>query len=186
VLGDRALPVGDFLRILPEADNPPIVGAIVNGELRELTYPIGIDSKVCLVTMGDEDGMRIYRRSLVFLLETAFEECFPDAELRVEHSISSGGYFCRALGRPLLSGDELAVLEDRMHQMVADDLPFVRQEVPLAEAMAYFQNTGKIDKVRLLAHRRKNYLTLYQLKDFRDYHHGYMVPSTGYLRWFNC
>ena len=64
------------------------------------------------------------------------------------------------------------------------DLPFERQEVPLAEAIAYFEETGKTEKVRLLAHRKKDYLTLYQLREYRDYHHGYMVPSTGYLRWF--
>jgi len=35
-----------------------------------------------------------------------------------------------------------------------------------------------------LTHRTKDYLTLYQLDQYRDYHHGYMVPSTGYLKWF--
>jgi uridine kinase len=71
-----------------------------------------------------------------------------------------------------------------MTRLVEADLPFERQETPIAEAAAYFQATGKAEKVRLLAHRKKSYLTLYQLQDFRDYHHGYMVPSTGYLRWF--
>jgi uridine kinase len=71
-----------------------------------------------------------------------------------------------------------------MNRLVQADLPFERQEVPIGEATAYFQATGKKEKVRLLAHRKKTYLTLYQLQEFRDYHHGYMVPSTGYLRWF--
>ena len=49
-------------------------GAVVNGQLRELTFPIEIESKVRPVRMSEPDGMRIYRRSLTFLLETAFEE----------------------------------------------------------------------------------------------------------------
>ncbi|MBN1145684.1 MAG: nucleoside kinase [Anaerolineales bacterium] len=182
--GPRNAAVGKFLMALPEADDPPIVGAIVNGELRELTYPIRMDSHVHPVTMGDTDGMHIYRRSLVFLLETAFDERFFDADIKVEHSIYSGGYYCRVLGRPPLSLQELANLEETMRQLVEMDLPFIRQEVPLAQAIAYFQEQGKDEKVRLLSHRRKDYLTLYQLKDHRDYHHGYMLPSTGYLRWF--
>jgi uridine kinase len=36
-----------------------------------------------------------------------------------------------------------------------------------------------------LKFRKKEYLVLYRLRDRRDYHHGYMVPSTGYLRWFD-
>jgi uridine kinase len=182
--GPRDAPVGRFLSILPEAKDPPVVGAIVNGELRELTFPIKIDSYVRPVTMSDSDGMLIYRRSLVFLLETAFEDCFPKAVLRVDHSVSSGGYYCQVFERQPLSQEEIAKLEAKMESLVGADLPFTRQEIPLKEAIAYFQAQGETDKVRLLGHRAKNYLTIYQLEDHRDYHHGYMVPSTGYLRWF--
>jgi uridine kinase len=71
-----------------------------------------------------------------------------------------------------------------MREFVAEDIPFIRREVPLEEAKAYFQAKGYDDKVRLLAHRRKDYLRLYRLQDHMDYHHGYMVPSTSYLKWF--
>jgi uridine kinase len=182
--GPRNAPLGEFLKALPEVNDPPIVGAIVNGALRELTHPIRMDSQVTPVTMDSADGMRIYRRSLVFLMETAFDRLFHDAELKVEHSIFSGGYYCRVLGRAPLSSQELIDLEADMRQLVDADLAFTRQEIPLSEAIAYFQENDKAEKVRLLSHRRKDYLTLYQLKNFRDYHHGYMLPSTGYLRWF--
>lgn len=182
--GPRDAEIGLFLRSLPEADNPPIVGAIVNGELRELTYKIHMDARVIPITMGDADGMRIYRRSLVFLLETAFEELFADKILRVDHSVASGGYFCQVINTHPLSEEQLDQLQKRMELIVKEDLPFTRQEVPLKQAITYFQEQGEDDKARLLTHRQKNYLTLYRLKEHWDYHHGYMVPSTGYLRWF--
>ena len=74
-----------------------LVAAIVNGDLRELTYPINIESRVEPVTMSYPDGARIYRRSLTFLLEMAFADLFPDADP-----------VCRSLGRIgwlLLSGN---------------------------------------------------------------------------------
>lgn len=182
--GPRNTEVGQFLKLIAEEGQPPIVGAIVNGELRELSYPIRMEATVQPVTMGDEDGMRIYRRSLVFLLEAAFHKLFPDSVLRVDHSLTSGGYFCQVIGRPSITNEDLDNLQNAMRQLVEQDLPFTRQEVPLDQAIAYFQEHGEEDKVRLLQHRQKNYLTLYQLQDYRDYHHGYMVPSTGYLRWF--
>jgi uridine kinase len=182
--GPRNAMVGELLRALPEMNDPPIVGAVVNGELRELTYRIKMDSTIKPVTMGDEDGTRIYRRSLVFLLEAVFHEMFPKALLEVDHSLTSGGYFCQVKGRPPFTIEELKNLEAAMKSLVEADLPFTRQEVPLSEAMRYFQERGEEEKVRLLVHRTKNYLTLYQLRDYCDYHHGYMVPSTGYLRWF--
>jgi uridine kinase len=182
--GPRGATLERFLRTLPDADDPPIVGAVMNGELRELTNCVKMDAKVRPVRMSDADGSLIYRRSLVFLMETAFDQCFPQATLTVDHSVSSGGYFCQVSGRAPLLQAELDALEKQMTRLVETDLPFERQEVPLAEAVAYFEETGKTEKVRLLAHRKKNYLTLYQLQEFRDYHHGYMVPSTSYLRWF--
>ncbi len=182
--GPRHASIGEFLRILPEAEKQFIVGAIVNGELRELTYPIKIDSHVRPITLADTDGMRIYRRSLVFLLERAFNDLYRGRVLRVDHSVASGGYYCHVPGQLPLTEKELKDLENHMHALVAQDIPFIRKQVPLQEAIHYFQNRGEDEKVRLLAHRKKSYLTLYQLGDYSDYHHGYMVPSTGYLRWF--
>jgi uridine kinase len=57
--------------------------------------------------------------------------------------------------------------------------------VPVKEAIAQFEKLGYDDKVHLLKYRKKAYLTLYRLGGrMMDYMHGYMVPSTGYLRWF--
>jgi uridine kinase len=181
----RGTPVGLFLKVLPEAGNPPIMGAVVNSELRELTYPIEMDSYVRPITMSDEDGARIYRRSVTFLLEAAFDELFPEAILKVDHSVSSGGFYCEVTGREPLSMDELTRLEGRMQEMVRQDLPFERKVIPLKEAIEHFQKSGQLEKVRLLKYRQKEFLVLYKLGNHFDYHHGYMLPSTGYVRWFS-
>jgi uridine kinase len=185
ICGQRGAAVGDFLSLLEEPVEPPLVGAIINGELRELTFPIHMDAKVIPISMEDADGMLIYRRSLTFLLEAAFEDLFPDATLTIDHSVSSGGYYCEVKDHAPLIEDDLANLTAHMKSIVEENIKFSKREVPLAEAVAYFDAKGYTDKVRLLAHRQKDYLTLYRLGDHQDYHHGYMVPSTGYLKWFN-
>lgn len=182
--GPRGATLETFLRPVETRFPAPIMAAIVNGILQELTVPIHLEARVRPVTLADEDGMRIYRRSLVFLLEVAFDQLYPEASVWVEHSVASGGYFCEIHGRPPLSFEELQRLEAHMRALVTQDLPIGREEVPLKEAIAYFQRRGMYDKAKLLRYRRKPYLTLYTLDGYRDYHHGYMVPSTGYLRWF--
>jgi len=180
--GERGLTLQAFLREEDQSE-APIVGAIVNGELRELTYPIEMESHVRPVSMAEEDGMRIYRRSLTFLLAATFEELHPGERLEVEHSVAHGGYHCQVKDRPQLSEIELKRLEARMREFVRQDLPFVKKQVPLQEAIDHFEAKGFKDKARLLANRRKPYLIMYQMGQFRDYHHGYMVPSTGFLAW---
>jgi len=184
ISGPRGAPVGKFLALTQAPGEAPIVGAVLNGELRELTYPVVLESRLRPVTMGEADGMLIYRRSLTFLVDTAFEIAFPEGRLAIDHSVSSGGYYCRVSPPGWVNQRALARLERRIRELVEADLPFIKREVSLEEAIAYFQAKGQVEKVRLLAHRSKDYLMLYRLCDHQDYHHGYMVPSTGYLRWF--
>jgi uridine kinase len=117
-------------------------------------------------------------------LVTAIHELYPQATVFVDHSLTFGGYFCQVHGRPSFSSEELETIEDRMREIVSADEPIRKERVPLSEAIDLFQARGDEDKVRLLDRRRKGYLTLYQLRGFRDYFHGYMVPSTGYLTVF--
>ena len=181
--GPRGAAVGEFLSTL-EYDSQ-LVAAIVNGDLRELTYAIQIESRVEPVTMSSPDGGRIYRRSLTFLLEMAFADLFPGATLFVDHSVASGGYYCQVTGRAPLTDSEIRALKSQMQKLINADLPFERREVPLQEAIDYFRSRGYDDKVLLLKYRKKDYLTLYRLGERMDYLHGYMVPSTGYLRMFD-
>ncbi len=182
--GPRGTPLEAFMRAAYPQPKIPIVAALVDGRLRELTYVPVRDAHVQPVDLTSADGMRIYRRSLLLLLLAAFEDLFPQAQLVVEHSLTFGGYYCEVTGHPPLSRADLQRLEERMHALVEADLPIVEKEVPVDEAVTLFAQRGADDKVRLFRFRQKDYVTLYWLDDTVDYLHGYMVPSTGYLRIF--
>ena len=162
----------------------PIVAANINGELRELTYHIVTDSEVTPITLADSDGMRIYRRSLAFLMITVAEELFPGAQVLIDYALNFGGFFCEVKGRAPFTLEELARIETGMLDLVNVDIPIGKKRVPLDEALAYFETKGYSDKIKLLKARKKDYLTLYTLAGAKDYYHGYMVPSTGYLQEF--
>jgi uridine kinase len=183
--GPRGIQIGEFLAKVKDDFSAPIVAAIINNQIHELTFPVDSEAHCTPVTMDTADGARIYRRSLVFLLEMVFAEFFPKGNLNIDHSVSSGGFYCEVTGRGSLRQTELDLLKTHMQKIVNEDLPFLRKEVPMQEALDYFQKRGYEDKLRLLKHRRKDYLTLYTFNGHMDYMHGYMVPSTGYLKWFN-
>jgi uridine kinase len=181
--GKRGSLLGSFMAMIDD-EKAPIVGGILNGELRELSYPVEKDATVKPVTMATADGMRIYRRSLTFLLAAAFEELFPEARLTVDHSVVSGGYYCQLSHHSPLKPRQLKQIEARMRQWVDADEPFIKCQIPIEQARKHYRDKGYTDKVRLLEHRKKPHLVVYKLGDFQDYHHGYMVPSAGFLRWF--
>jgi uridine kinase len=182
--GPRGATAASLLQPVAAGLPAPLVGVVVNGELQELTHPINREADVQPVTMAEADGARIYRRSLTFLLEAAFVRRFPGVLLYIDHSLTSGGYFCAVCGRPALTPAELQELEAEMRRLVAQDLPFVEREAAVGEAIALFEGRHDLDKARLMRHRSKPTIALYCLGDYVDYHHGFMVPTTGYLQWF--
>ena len=183
--GPRHTPVGTFMKVFQDPEKPQIVGAVVNNELRELTYPLSADAKVKPVDMANSDGARIYRRSLTFLLEVAFLELFPDWSLTIDHSVSSGAYYCHVPEKEPFEQTLLEKLQSKMREIVDADEPMVRDKVKLEEARDFFRKHGQGDKLQLLKYRRGDDLVLYTLRGKRDYHHGYMLPSSGYLKWFD-
>jgi len=177
-------PAEQYVKVALDNGPVPVIAALINGELRELTYSMRSDARVDPVFLSDSDGVRIYRRSLSFLLVAVVHELFPQAQIHVDYTLPFGGFFCQVRGREPFSAEELARIEARMREIVAQDAPITREPVPLDEAIEIFRARGEVEKAQLLAHRRKDYLSLYNLHGTRDYFHGYMVPSTGYLRYF--
>jgi uridine kinase len=182
--GPVETPLEVFIQAALAEESSSIMAALVNGKLCELTQPITQDANVLPISVTDSDGMRIYRRSLSFLLVTAFHELYPKARIIIDYAMPLGGFFCQVEGREPATAEEVALIENRMWEIVEEDAPISKERVAVTEAMALFGERGYNDKVRLLKDRRKDYLKLYTLHGIKDYFYGYMVPSTGYLRTF--
>jgi uridine kinase len=178
--------VGDVLQVAAhDGQREWAVAALIGGRLRELVTPLTADAEVAPVTLADSDGTRIYRRSLALLLITAASELFPDASIFIEHSAPTlGAYYCRLRGRDPFTTGELTAIAARMREIVAADEPIRKKTVTRAEAIAIFERRGETDKARLLAHRDRETVSLYELRQRIDYFQGFMLPATGRLRQF--
>jgi uridine kinase len=182
--GPVGTPLEVFIQVAFPKEAFSIMAALVNGKLSELIQSITRDADVVPISMTDSDGMRIYRRSLSFLLVTAVHELYPDVRIVIDYAMPLGGFFCQVEDRGPFTAEEVALIERRMWEIVEQDAPISKERVAVTEAMALFGEKGYNDKVRLLKDRRKDYLKLYTLHGVKDYFYGYMVPSTGYLRTF--
>jgi len=165
-------------------DGPDPIAAIVDNRLTELARPVLRDGQASLIRLNTADGARIYRRSLTFMMIAVANRFFPNAKVYVEHSTVNGGYYCRVEGREPFTCEELRLLEQQMREVVHADLPIQRKRVPIEEAIRIFEEVGDEEKLALLKQRSKPDLLIYELLGTRDYFHGYMVPRTGYLRYF--
>ena len=163
----------------------PILGALVNNKLAELTFEVFHPISVQFIDITHPDGMRMYVRGLSFILYKAAHELFPDSHLLIDHSISKGIY-CKLTAPTLeLTLQDVSAIKQRMQGIIDADLPFIRMEEETEEVIRKFEAEGLTDKISLLKHRGRNFSSYYKLDGHIDAFYGYMVPSTGYIQVFD-
>ena len=163
----------------------PILGAMVNNVLEELDFLVFHPISVQFIDITHPEGMRMYVRSLSFVLFKAVDELFPESHLRIDHAISKGIYCKVSVPDYSLVLQDVADIKQRMHEIVNADLPFIRMEEETEEVIRLFETHGLTDKINLLKHRGRNFSSYYKLDGHVDAFYGYMVPSTGYLQVFD-
>lgn len=161
-----------------------VIAAYVNNELKGLIYEIYTPITVKFIDISNSDGMRVYQRSLVFLLQKALKDTLPDHHLLVEHSVSKGLYCEVTNGGTELTMTQINALEKHMRDMVNADIPFIKNKIPTDEAIKLFEANEYSEKVLLLRTRQQFYTSVYFLDGYADHYYGPLVPSTKFLKTF--
>lgn len=163
----------------------PILGAMVNNSLKELTYMVYKPKTVFFIGFPHNDGQRMYLRSLSMVLFKAAHDLYPDHKLKVQHSVS-GGLYCELVNHhsPGPLSEIVSRLRQRMKEIISQDIVFERNEIRTEEALKIFERFKLEDKCTLMRTRRQFYSSVYKLDDVVNYFYGYLVPSTAYLNHF--
>ena len=162
-----------------------IVLVLENNKMRELFRKVKDGATVTFLTTGQIDGYNTYRRSATLLLLKAIydvEGMEAVRGMKVEFSVSEG-YYVSSKKMPV-DQETLDRIEKRMKELVNENLPIEKHSIPVEEAIEHFAEHGMVDKARLFRFRRSSSVNVYLLDNFEDYYYGYMVPSTGYLKYF--
>ncbi len=158
--------------------------ALVNDELQPLDFTPDGDASIEPLDLRTQDGMRVYKRSLVLVLVAAAQRLFPGARVNVDHSITANGFYCTLSGRAPLSYEEVEALEREAKGLVAADLPITETTMPLSEALALFTQVGYAQTVRLLSTHSESTVRVHRLDGAPAVFFDLLVPHTGLLRSF--
>ena len=162
-----------------------IVLAVHNNKLRELKHPIEAGGTLSFLTTADTKGRKTYRRSMVMLLEKAIFNLYgTGVRLRVMHMLGQGQY-CELEGEACVSEELLEEIGAEMRRLCEADIQIQKNTLHTDAAIAKFAGYGMDDKAKLLRFRRSSHVNLYNIDGYQDYFYGYMVPSTGYLKYFD-
>ena len=156
----------------------------VDGKLVDTSFVIEHDADLAIVTGKDAEGIDIIRHSTAHLMAYAVKELFPEAQVTIGPTIEEGFYYDFAYKRPF-TPEDLTAIEAKMAELVKQDIPVERYELPRDEAVAYFKGIGEAYKAEIIESiPQGEVLSLYREGGFTDLCRGPHVPSTGKLKVF--
>ncbi len=161
----------------------------VDGELRDLARPLPDGAGLEIVTDRSPEALELIRHDAAHVLATAVMELYPGVKISIGPPIEQGFYYDFEFpDGARVSEEDFARIEERMREHVKADEPFVRDDVPAAQARERFAAEGQDYKVELIDDLVRDEgvetVSLYTNGPFTDLCRGPHAPSTARVEAF--
>jgi len=160
------------------------VAGKVDGRLVDASDIIDHDAKLQIITPKDDEGLEIIRHSTAHLVGHAVKQLYPTARMVIGPVIEEGFYYDIAFERPF-TPEDMAAIEARMRELIAQDYDVVKKMTPRAEVIEVFKSRGEDYKLRLVEDMPdEQAMGLYYHQEYVDMCRGPHVPNTRFLKVF--
>ncbi|SCX74163.1 threonine--tRNA ligase [Variovorax sp. EL159] len=160
------------------------VAGKVDGRLVDASDVIDHDAKLQIITPKDDEGLEIIRHSTAHLVGHAVKQLYPTAKMVIGPVIDEGFYYDIAYERPF-TPEDMAAIEARMRELIAQDYDVVKKMTPRAEVIEVFKSRGEDYKLRLVEDMPdEQAMGLYYHQEYVDMCRGPHVPNTRFLKVF--
>ena len=160
------------------------LAGMVDDVLVDASYLIEKDSNVRIITERDAEGIEVIRHSCAHLMAQAVKELYPNAQVTIGPVIDDGFYY-DYFYEPGFTPDDLAKIEQKMEELIKNDIKITRSIKTRNEAIEFFRNINEEYKAQIIESIPENEkLSLYTQDTFTDLCRGPHIPSTGKIKAF--
>jgi threonyl-tRNA synthetase len=175
------------------------LGAKVNGELSDLSRVLDRDASLAIVTAkakgataADADALYLIRHSCAHVMAEAIQRLFPGVQLVYGPPLENNFYYDMLFpAGTAVSSEDFGRIEAEMAKIIAEDRPFTRYDLPMADGLAKLKQEGskfKLDNAERAIEAGSKELSWYATgapgKNWEDLCRGPHVPSTGRIGGF--
>ena len=179
--GIRAI---DVANSISEGLARAIVGAKINGEVKDLKTPINDDAKLEFVKFEDKDGKEVFWHTSTHVMAQAIKRLYPEAKLAIGPAIENGFYYDIDLEHRL-SPEDLEKIEAEMKKIVKEEFEVERYELPKDEAIDFMKKLGEDYKVELIEGLEEgSTISFYKQGEFTDLCAGPHLPNVKKVKAF--
>ena len=175
--------ISDLLQKEIQKSAYPIIACKFNNEVKSLNYEINSDGKIELIDITNKDGMRIYKRGLIYIISKAFNELYPDALLTINYQLYHS-MFCE-IDNLDVTEEMISKVKKRAQEIIEKDLPITKKFMTKQEAEEFYKREKTLKGKLQLDLEDKKEVTLYYCEDYYNYFYGVMPLSTGCIQEFD-
>ena len=181
---DGPVSVADVARSIGPGLAKMTVAGKIDGRLVDASDLIDHDARLQIITPKDAEGVEIIRHSTAHLVGHAVKQLYPTAKMVIGPVIDDGFYYDISYERPF-TPDDMAAIETRMKELIAQDYDVVKKMTPRAEVIEVFSERGEDYKLRLVEDMPdEQAMGLYYHQEYVDMCRGPHVPNTRFLKVF--
>ena len=153
----------------------------LNGELRDLSFPIHEDSDLKILKKDADVALEIIRHDCAHVMAEAVQELFPGTQVTIGPAIDDGFYYDFSFKESFVSED-LEKIENKMIEIIDKGLPFVREVWDRKDAISHFDKIGEKYKTEIINDLPEDEeLTIYKQGEWLDLCRGPHMPTTGHI-----
>jgi len=155
-----------------------VIACKFNNEIKGLNFKIKKNGSLELIDLKHKDGMRVYKRGLIYVIDKAFKEVCPEALITVNYQLYDS-MFCD-VDNLEVTDEIIKKVSKRAKSIIEANLPITRHTMTKEEASEFYKKEKTLKGKLQLDLEQKEVVTLYYCEDYYNYFYGVLPISTGY------
>ena len=175
--------ISDLLKEQIAESEYPVVGAKFNNEYKNLDYPLEESGKIELIDINSKEGMKIYRRTLTFIMGKAFWRTYPKAHVVVDYQLTNAMY-C-TIENMEVTEKMLEKVKAKMQEIIDQDLKIEKRTMTREEAEKFYAKTNTPKGRLQFDLEDNNEINMYYCNDYYNYIYETVATHTGVTKIFD-
>ncbi len=153
----------------------------LDGVLTDLNDPIVKDAAINFVARDQPAALELIRHDAAHVMAEAVQALWPGTQVTIGPVIDNGFYYDFAKAEPFVPED-MAKIEKKMHEIIAKNAPFTKEEWSRDKAKKFFAAKGETFKIELVdAIPEDQTLKIYKQGEWLDLCRGPHMTATGHI-----
>ena len=180
---EKGLTVKEALEEEIKNNKYEVIGCLYNNDYKNLETPVEEGAKIELIDISSKEGMKIYVRTIVYIMGRAFENLYQREKIMVEYQLGNAMY-CKC-DNIEITEEFIKNLKDEMQKIIEKDEKITKVEMTRKEAEKFYEENNS-SRGRLQFDLEGNEpIYMYFCGKYYNYCYGILANRTGIIKIFD-